>query len=172
MSCKCEITEGACVFLYPDSKMCAKLYGEGPDVGEEEEKINLYPTECNLCGGKVIFTSNRIVYGKEYGSGKCYYCTECGAYVGTHKPRPSKALGILANKEMRELKKECHEKFDKLWKGKKKARIKRARFYRLLANELGSAVDKCHFGYFYKDMLIKALNVLERWEWEKENEIN
>lgn len=153
------------MFLYPDSKACAEIYGEGPDAwNEEEEEINLYPTKCNLCGGKVVFTSNSIVYGKEYGSGKCYYCTECGAYVGTHKPRPRRALGILANKEMRELKKECHEKFDKLWKGKKKARIKRARFYKLLANALGISVDKCHFGYFDTEILLKALEVLKRWE--------
>ena len=48
--------------------------------------IDKYPTVCNLCGGKVIYTSNARIYGKEYGSGKCYLCTNCGAYVGTHKP--------------------------------------------------------------------------------------
>lgn len=30
----CSITEGACMFLYPDSKKCAEEYGEGPDVEE------------------------------------------------------------------------------------------------------------------------------------------
>lgn len=34
----CEITEGACVFMYPDSKRCAKEYGEGPDAFSEEEE--------------------------------------------------------------------------------------------------------------------------------------
>lgn len=29
---ECEITEGACMFLYPDSKACAEVYGEGPDA--------------------------------------------------------------------------------------------------------------------------------------------
>lgn len=36
---ECEITEGACMFLYPDSKACAEKYGEGPDAetdGEED----------------------------------------------------------------------------------------------------------------------------------------
>lgn len=28
----CEITGGECVFLYPNSKACAELYGEGPDA--------------------------------------------------------------------------------------------------------------------------------------------
>lgn len=33
----CEITEGECMFLYPDSKECAEHYGEGPDAAGEEE---------------------------------------------------------------------------------------------------------------------------------------
>ena len=37
---ECEITEGACMFLHPDSKRCAKEYGEGPDTVEQEEQDN------------------------------------------------------------------------------------------------------------------------------------
>lgn len=33
----CSITEGACMFLYPDSKACAREYGEGPDADHEED---------------------------------------------------------------------------------------------------------------------------------------
>lgn len=33
----CSITEGACMFLYPDSKACAREYGEGPDAGQEDD---------------------------------------------------------------------------------------------------------------------------------------
>ncbi len=29
---KCAITNNACMFLVPDSKRCAKEYGEGPDA--------------------------------------------------------------------------------------------------------------------------------------------
>lgn len=32
----CNITEGPCMFLFPDSKMCAEKYGEGPDAGNTE----------------------------------------------------------------------------------------------------------------------------------------
>lgn len=53
--------------------------------------MELKPKICNICNGKVIFTSNSLIYGREYGSGKMYYCTECGAYVGTHIPRPEEA---------------------------------------------------------------------------------
>lgn len=79
-------------------------------------KVYLRPTKCNLCGGNVIYTTNDRIYGKKYGSGYCYLCTACGAYVGTHRPRPKEALGILANERMKKGKRVCHEIFDKLWK--------------------------------------------------------
>lgn len=34
----CEIAEGACMFLYPDSKACAEKYGEGPDAEVEDDE--------------------------------------------------------------------------------------------------------------------------------------
>ena len=33
----CEITGGACMFLFPNSKACAEQYGEGPDAVEGDE---------------------------------------------------------------------------------------------------------------------------------------
>lgn len=80
--------------------------------------INLAPKKCNLCDGKVIYTTNDTIYGKRYGSGYCYICTNCRAYVGTHGPRPKEALGLLADDRMRKGKTVCHELFDKYWKGK------------------------------------------------------
>ena len=128
--------------------------------------MDLNPKIRNLCNGKVIFISNSFIYGREYGSGKMYYCTECGAYVGTHIPRPEEAFGILADEEMRELKKKCHSIFDEMWvhektlKQKKKAR-KSA--YNWLADELQIPIENCHFGYFDKDMLNKALLRLQSY---------
>lgn len=126
--------------------------------------MNLHPTKCNMCGGKVIYTSNLVIYGKEYGSGKCYYCTNCGAYVGTHIPRPEEAFGILANEEMREMKKKCHNLFDELWKNEptgKRKHLARKRAYRDLAEKLNIPVQECHFGYFDMDMLNKAYEILK-----------
>lgn len=33
---ECEVTDGACVFITPDSRRCAEEYGEGPDVEYEK----------------------------------------------------------------------------------------------------------------------------------------
>lgn len=122
--------------------------------------IDKYPTTCNLCGGKVIYTSNAQIYGKEYGSGKCYLCTSCGAYVGTHKPRPREALGLLADARMRAGKQMCHAIFDSKWKGKPKAHKKRQDLYRWLAQRMDIPIDDCHFGYFDLTQLRKAYKIL------------
>jgi hypothetical protein len=121
--------------------------------------IDLHPTVCNLCGGEVVYQSNKLVYGKEYGSGMCYFCLRCGAYVGTHKPRPEEALGILANKEMRTMKSNCHKLFDRMWHDSSE----RHELYIALAEELGISEEECHFGYFDLSMLNKAYRVLKRW---------
>lgn len=39
---ECSITEGACMFLAPDSKICAEIYGEGPDVEEVSKDYGEY----------------------------------------------------------------------------------------------------------------------------------
>lgn len=125
--------------------------------------IDLHPTKCNLCAGKVVYISNSQIYGREYGSGKCYFCTQCGAYVGTHEPRPMEAYGILANEEMRNMKKKCHELFDMKWKNEPTSRKRhraRNRAYKELAEKLNISVDDCHFGFFDLDMLKKAYKVL------------
>lgn len=117
------------------------------------------PKHCNLCGGDVIYTSNAVIYGKEYGSGRCYLCTECGAYVGTHRPYPERAMGILANKEMRAKKRECHDVFDKMWSNGKE----RSRLYKKLAKEMNMKLEDCHFGYMDIQDLEMALYFIKRW---------
>ena len=115
-----------------------------------------YPKHCNICGGEVIYCSNAKIYGVEYGSGKCYLCTKCGAYVGTHEPRPKEALGILADEQMRKGKKICHELFDSLWKGKPKSRKKREDLYKWLSKKMDFPRELTHFGYMNIEQLRQA----------------
>lgn len=125
--------------------------------------INTQPEICNICGGKVIYTSNaRVYHGREYGSGYCYLCLNCGAYVGTHEPRPREALGLLADASMRKGKIMCHDLFDTMWRGKKHAKKERDKLYRWLAKEMGIPVEDCHFGYFNIDQLRQAYRILKQ----------
>lgn len=127
--------------------------------------INTHPTKCNICGGRVIYTSNSRIYGREYGSGYCYLCQSCGAYVGTHKPRPREAFGILADERMRNGKKMCHSLFDPLWQGKPKARKKRKDLYAWLAIQMGICI-RTDEGKSYILSESPAANV-ENWKWLK-----
>lgn len=34
---ECSVSGGACMYLYPDSKRCAREYGESPDVRDTED---------------------------------------------------------------------------------------------------------------------------------------
>lgn len=123
-------------------------------------KIQPYPipTECPYCGEEVVFTSNKEIYGREYGNGKCYKCTKCDAYVGVHDGTEI-PLGRLADKELRTLKMECHAVFDPLWQNGKQ---KRKEAYRELAEKLGIAEAECHFGWFDKEMLTKVIDLLKK----------
>ena len=117
------------------------------------------PTECTLCGSKNIrYTTNAEIYhGKQYGNGYCYLCDDCGGSVGVHDTKNKIPLGRFANKELKELKMKCHNKFDKYWRSKK---FKRTDCYGYLANKLGLMLRETHFGWFDKEYLLKALDVL------------
>lgn len=122
------------------------------------------PKTCPYCGGNVVLTSNKELYGKEYGNGKCYLCRKCKASVGTH-PGGKKPLGILATREMKVLKKACHELFDTAWKTRK---ISRSYAYQRMAELLDIPGSKCHFGYFETETLLKALAILSNPKWYEE----
>jgi DNA-directed RNA polymerase subunit RPC12/RpoP len=85
---------------------------------------NPYPTRCNICGGPVLLKSDYMIYGRRIGPGSIYSCSKCGARVGTHprlpneKNKPPRALGVLADEPMRELRIRCHGFFDTLWRNK------------------------------------------------------
>lgn len=121
-------------------------------------KINKYPIPkvCHYCGNEVVYTSNSEIYGREYGNGKCYLCRNCMASVGVHNGTDI-PLGILASRELSKLKKQSHDLFDVYWKSNQKSRTQ---CYKQLAIKLGIDVEQCHFGWFDKDMLQKALFIL------------
>lgn len=119
---------------------------------------------CPICGGFVIYTNNKAIYGKQYGNGKCYLCTECNAHVGVHGvDHPTRRpLGILATHEMSQLKMACHKYFDRAWRSKS---IGRQTAYKRLAKQMGIAKKRCHFGWFNEDDLRKALTIVSKPKW-------
>lgn len=123
-----------------------------------------HPEICNLCGGKVIKTTNDKIYGQVYGNGQCFLCLGCRAYVGCHNN--GNALGILTKGESKQMKMRAHHKFDSLWVD----HTSRGKAYKLLASVLGIPVNLCHFGYFSDNLLQASLVVLEDEYWYENTE--
>lgn len=118
------------------------------------------PKECPYCKSEVIKTTNDKIYGKKYGNGMCFMCTGCDSYVGCHDD--GRPLGIIANKELRDLKRKAHSLFDPYWKTGK---MKRKSAYRKLARQLEIPVNDCHFGHFNKGKLIQAIDIIKEWSY-------
>ncbi len=70
---------------------------------------------CPYCKKEAKWCENKEVYGQNYGeSYMCYHCKKCGAYVGCHE-NSRRALGSLANKELRDWRKKAHLIVDQHW---------------------------------------------------------
>lgn len=115
------------------------------------------PEICRYCGGKVIFTSNSEIYGKEYGNGKCFLCTNCRAYVGVHTETLT-PLGTLANNELRKWRHKTHIVFDTMWKNNK---MKRNDAYKWLAEKMSLTKDECHIALFEVEQCKQAIKLVE-----------
>lgn len=97
---------------------------------------------CPYCKGNTEFVDSAEVYGRSFGM--IYLCRACRAYCGVHKGT-DKALGRVADAELRKLKKEAHLYFDMIWKD---GHMKRAETYAALGEYLGIQKEYCHIGMF------------------------
>ena len=86
----------------------------------------------------------------------------CDSYVGTHDD--NKPLGRLANKELRNLKKQAHVFFDKIWK---ENLIDRDVLYMQLASFLKLPLQYTHIGMFQEKTCLKV----EKWAKEYYNNL-
>jgi hypothetical protein len=104
---------------------------------------------CPYCNNPTQYTDSAVVYGRSYGM--IYACLPCQAWVGVHKGT-DRALGRLANSELRELKKAAHSWFDPLWRKKVEQGFPkqkaRGKAYKWLAQQMGIEPKDCHIGMF------------------------
>jgi hypothetical protein len=119
---------------------------------------------CPYCGKNTAYVDSSIVYRRSFG--KIYYCRDCRAWVGVHKGT-DRALGRLADKELREWKIRAHFLFDRLWKkkvaqgfSKKEARLKA---YTWLSKELKIGMERTHIGMFDVDECKKVVDLCKEY---------
>jgi hypothetical protein len=118
-------------------------------------------TMCPYCGaeskkvtGRAIYPHRPDLYRKTF-----YQCAPCDAYVGCH-PGTVKALGRLANAELRKAKSAAHRAFDDIWRNK---HMSRSQAYSWLAASLGIEKKDCHIGMFDVDMCMHVVAVSESY---------
>lgn len=118
------------------------------------------PTECRYCRGPVELVSNDQIYnGRQYGDWPyAYLCRPCDAFVGLH-PNTDLPLGTIANRELREARKESKAAWQRLSKSRG---WKRGEAYRWLAGQMEIPASECHFGHFELDRATTALTVCRR----------
>lgn len=112
---------------------------------------------CPYCQVKANYVDSAIVYGGN-SYGMIYLCSnypKCDARVGTKgEGRP---IGTLARKKLRDLRRDCHAKFDPLWKDGHLSRSEAYEFLRRLMRLLDP--QDAHIGQFdearCRDFLIR-----------------
>lgn len=118
------------------------------------------PDICPFCSGSVHAVKNSAIYGKTYGDWPyAYLCTICRAYIGMH-PSTDIPLGTLADKPLREARKDAKPVFNAIWQGR---HMRRGDAYKWLAGEMGIPHGECHFGWFTAAQCRKAALVCESY---------
>ena len=114
--------------------------------------------EAELVEGDVIYPFRQDLWDKKYWS-----CVPCGAYVGCH-PGTDKPLGCIADKELRRLRVEAHERFDRLWRNG--GPLTRTRAYQWLAFTMELGAKQAHIGKFDKGQCIRLKAALKSESWK------
>lgn len=141
--------------VQPEPKLNSEQTADGLQVSPSIANAMLYAgLVCPYCGNNTEYVDSSVIYGKSYGM--IYLCRPCEAYVGVHKGT-DKALGRLANKELREAKKEAHFYFDqiaktslinKIWKEYIPNLGNRNKAYLWLSKKMNIPKEYCHIGMF------------------------
>jgi hypothetical protein len=119
---------------------------------------------CRYCQKPVVLLkhgASGYPYARNWGP--VWACLPCDAWVGCH-PGTEKALGGVANAELRAAKQAAHAAFDPLWRKKilrdkcSKSKARRAG-YRWLSEQLGIPYEQTHIGYFDVDQCRRVVEV-------------
>lgn len=112
---------------------------------------------CPYCGSPVILRDADGIYQKNSENAKLYVCARypaCDAYVRVHTGTKT-PVGTLANHELRTLRRQAHQYFDKLYTT---GLMSKHEAYLWLAGILAAPLSQAHIGYlgeYYCGLVIK-----------------
>ena len=109
---------------------------------------------CPYCDIPTVLTECRADFRYTYRH--MYRCPGCGAFVLCH-PGTTRAMGSVADSELRCLRHVSHIWFDAVWRNK----LKRSRYnaYSWLALRLNMNKNDVHMGRFDKEMCLRVIDL-------------
>ena len=110
---------------------------------------------CPYCGSTANVKDSSLIYGKSYGEALiCDNFPVCDSYTTVYREGR-----YMADKELRELRKKCHNDcFDPLWKS---GLHKRKWLYELLQRLLHVSKEQAHFGKLSKEQCLTVIQAIQ-----------
>lgn len=125
---------------------------------KKKKRENGYQSmRCPYCGAPAILRSADGIYYDNSRDAMLYVCSnypQCDAYVRVH-PGTKIPMGTMANHRVRELRRQAHHEFDKLYKS---GIMTRQEAYYWLAYMISAPLSQAHIGYlgeYYCEAVIK-----------------
>lgn len=136
-------------------------------VVSDNYRLILQGKVCPYCFQPSTYINSESIYGTNYGM--VYSCTPCQAWVGVHGGT-DKALGRLANAQLRELKMQAHRWFDPIAKQGLINNINpsfiagvspRAKAYQWLSQQMNIQMEFCHIGMFNEEECLEVIRICQ-----------
>ena len=113
----------------------------------KKKKKKQQEMRCPFCGGRVVFRSAEGIYHDNRKNVMLYICSHypgCDSYVRAD-PITKKPIGTMADRTLREFRKEAHHSFDQLHE---KGYMTKAEAYMWLSQKLALPLSETHIGLF------------------------
>lgn len=136
----------------------------GPKIRTAEELARDFPNQrrdltCPDCGDRLVLKDGK--YGIFYGCVK-WDETQCKGAHNCHKGT-AEPLGIPGNQEVRHLRKQAHEAFDRLWKDQNLRSMTRDQAYRWMQTNLRLSEKDAHIASLDKAGCEKLIRAVDRF---------
>lgn len=113
------------------------------------------PSICHYCDSLRFATKKQVFIWDDEPSNELYVCVVCAARIGVHQGTKY-PLGMLADAETREARRQAHLAFDGLWIA---GHVGRFKGYAWLASKLGIDHSVCHIGWFDAEVCERVVEI-------------
>lgn len=118
--------------------------------------------KCPYCGAPAVLRPASAVHRNAQNNEEVYVCSRypaCDAYVSAHRDSHM-PMGSLANRELREKRRQAHFALNALWEN---GYMTRKEAYRWLRVQFGLPADEAHIGHFSEYRCDQVISLCRRF---------